>query len=43
VDAALASGGSRDVTALAGAGLLNDYVATVQAGLLLLRHPQLLD
>ncbi|GHH02470.1 M56 and MltD domain-containing protein [Comamonas sp. JC664] len=43
VDAALAAGGSRDATALIDAGHLNDYAATVQAGLLILRNPHLLD
>ncbi|WNZ62112.1 transglycosylase SLT domain-containing protein [Myxococcus sp. MxC21-1] len=43
VDAALAAGGSRDATVLVDAGHLNDYAATVQAGLLILRNPHLLD
>ncbi|NVJ19449.1 transglycosylase SLT domain-containing protein [Myxococcus sp. AM010] len=43
VDAALAAGGSRDATVLIDAGQLNDYAATVQAGLLILRNPHLLD
>ncbi|MBZ4422659.1 transglycosylase SLT domain-containing protein [Myxococcus sp. RHSTA-1-4] len=43
VDGVIAQTGSRDVTALAGAGKLNDYTATVQAGLLILRNPHLLD
>jgi hypothetical protein len=43
VDAVLAEAGSRDVTALTAAGKLNDYTATVQAGLLILRNPHLLD
>ncbi|MFP2934066.1 transglycosylase SLT domain-containing protein, partial [Pyxidicoccus sp. 3LG] len=43
VDSALAEGGSRDVSALMAAGHLNEYTATVQAGLLILRNPHLLD
>lgn len=43
VDKAIAEGNSRDVTALTAAGLLNDYTATVQAGVLILRNPHLLD
>jgi soluble lytic murein transglycosylase-like protein len=43
VDRAIAEGGTRDVTALTAAGHLNDYTATVQAGLLILRNPHLLD
>ncbi|WP_426755930.1 transglycosylase SLT domain-containing protein [Myxococcus sp. Y35] len=43
VDAALAAGGSRDATVLIDAGHLNDYAATVQAGLLIVRNPHLLD
>ncbi|WP_164011875.1 transglycosylase SLT domain-containing protein [Pyxidicoccus trucidator] len=43
VDEALAQGGSRDVSALMAAGRLNDYTATVQAGLLIVRNPHLLD
>jgi len=43
VDDALARGGSRDVTALVAAGRLNEYAATVQAGLLIVRNPHLLD
>ncbi|AGC49245.1 Slt family transglycosylase [Myxococcus stipitatus DSM 14675] len=43
VDLALVEGGSRDVSALIAGGHLNDYVATVQAGLLIVRNPHLLD
>ncbi|NTX66028.1 transglycosylase SLT domain-containing protein [Myxococcus sp. CA051A] len=43
VDQALTEGASRDVTALIAGGHLNDYVATVQAGLLIVRNPHLLD
>ncbi|NMO17089.1 transglycosylase SLT domain-containing protein [Pyxidicoccus fallax] len=43
VDRVIAETGSRDVTVLANAGKLNDYTATVQAGLLILRNPHLLD
>lgn len=43
VDEALTKGGSRDVSALMAAGHLNDYTATVQAGLLIVRNPHLLD
>ncbi|MCE9671867.1 M56 and MltD domain-containing protein [Myxococcus stipitatus] len=43
VDQAIAAGGTRDVTALIEAGHLNDYVATVLAGLLVVRNPHLLD
>jgi hypothetical protein len=43
VDRAIAEGGTRDVTALTAGGHLNDYTATVQAGLLILRNPHLLD
>ncbi|QSQ21680.1 transglycosylase SLT domain-containing protein [Pyxidicoccus parkwayensis] len=43
VDEAVAKGGSRDVSALMAAGHLNDYTATVQAGLLIVRNPHLLD
>lgn len=43
VDRALTEGGSRDVTELARAGHLNDYTSTVQAGILILRNPHLLD
>jgi hypothetical protein len=43
VDAALSKAGARDASELARAGHLNDYVSTVQAGLLILRNPHLLD
>ncbi|WP_223785799.1 M56 and MltD domain-containing protein [Myxococcus sp. AS-1-15] len=43
VDQALSEGGSRDTTVLHTAGHLNDYPATVQAGLLVVRNPHLLD
>lgn len=43
VDRALSEGGSRDAGELARAGHLNDYVSTVQAGILILRNPHLLD
>jgi hypothetical protein len=43
VDAVIAEAGTRDASELARAGHLNDYVSTVQAGLLLLRNPHLLD
>lgn len=43
VDEVLRTTGQRDVSALARDGHLNDYVSTVQAGLLVLRNPSLLD
>ncbi|MCI0670507.1 MAG: M56 and MltD domain-containing protein [Myxococcaceae bacterium] len=43
VDRVIADAGSRDAGALARAGHLNNYASTVQAGLLILRNPQLLD
>ncbi|RJS23015.1 tail length tape measure protein [Corallococcus sp. H22C18031201] len=43
VDGVLASSGTRDASELARTGQLNDYVSTVQAGLLILRNPHLLD
>jgi hypothetical protein len=43
VDRALAEGGSRDAGELARAGHLNGYASTVQAALLILRNPRLLD
>jgi hypothetical protein len=43
VDEVIAKAGSRDVSELARAGHLNDYVSSVQAGLLILRNPHLLD
>jgi hypothetical protein len=43
VDAALATGGTRDVWALQSAGLLNDYVAQVHAAALVLASPGLLE
>jgi hypothetical protein len=43
VDEALSKAGTRDASELARAGHLNDYASTVQAGLLILRNPHLLD
>ncbi len=43
VDRVLSETGLRDAGELARAGHLNDYVSTVQAGLLILRNPHLLD
>jgi hypothetical protein len=43
VNRAISEGGSRDASELARAGHLNDYVSTVQAGILILRNPHLLD
>jgi hypothetical protein len=43
VDKVLGEAGTRDASELARAGHLNDYVSTVQAGLLILRNPHLLD
>jgi hypothetical protein len=43
VDSVLSETGLRDAGELARAGHLNDYVSTVQAGLLILRNPHLLD
>ncbi|OJH38159.1 M56 and MltD domain-containing protein [Cystobacter ferrugineus] len=43
VDEVLSATGLRDASALARAGHINDYVSTVQAGLLVLRNPHLLD
>ncbi|PTL80964.1 M56 and MltD domain-containing protein [Vitiosangium sp. GDMCC 1.1324] len=43
VDGVLSKTGVRDASELARAGHLNDYVSTVQAGLLILRNPHLLD
>lgn len=43
VDRVLAESGVRDVSELVRTGKLNGYTATVQAGVLLLRNPHLLD
>jgi hypothetical protein len=43
MDRVLSETGLRDASELARAGHLNDYTSTVQAGLLLLRNPHLLD
>lgn len=43
VDEVLSQTGQRDASELARAGHLNDYASTVQAGLLILRNPNLLD
>lgn len=43
VDRALTETGVRDVSELTRTGKLNSYTATVQAGVLLLRNPHLLD
>ncbi len=43
VDDVLSATGIRDASELARAGHLNDYASTVQAGLLILRNPHLLD
>ncbi|MBJ6760948.1 transglycosylase SLT domain-containing protein [Myxococcaceae bacterium JPH2] len=43
VDGVLAKSGTRDASELARTGRFNDYVSTVQAGLLILRNPHLLD
>ncbi len=43
VDRVLSETGVRDAGELARAGHLNDYTSTVQAGLLILRNPHLLD
>ncbi|WP_375773681.1 M56 and MltD domain-containing protein [Archangium gephyra] len=43
VDRVLSETGVRDTSELARAGHLNDYTSTVQAGLLILRNPHLLD
>lgn len=43
VDTAIAQGGTRDAWALQRAGLLNDYVATVMAGALVMADPALLS
>ncbi len=43
VNQAIAEGGTRDVSALVAAGKLNGYTATVQAALLIVRNPHLLD
>jgi membrane-bound lytic murein transglycosylase D len=43
VDKVLGEAGTRDASELARAGHLNDYASTVQAGLLILRNPHLLD
>ncbi|WNG37056.1 transglycosylase SLT domain-containing protein [Archangium violaceum] len=43
VDEVLRTTGVRDVSELTRAGHLNDYVSIVQAGILVLRNPQLLD
>ncbi|AKJ03673.1 beta-lactamase regulating signal transducer with metallopeptidase domain [Archangium gephyra] len=43
VDRVLSETGVRDTSELVRAGHLNDYTSTVQAGLLLLRNPHLLD
>jgi membrane-bound lytic murein transglycosylase D len=43
VDGVLSTAGTRDVSELVRAGHLNDYASTVQAGLLILRNPHLLD
>lgn len=43
VDKAISETGLRDASELARAGHINDYASTVQAGLLIVRNPHLLD
>jgi hypothetical protein len=43
VDQVISETGIRDASQLARSGHLNDYVSTVQAGLLIVRNPHLLD
>ncbi|WP_224361736.1 M56 and MltD domain-containing protein [Hyalangium versicolor] len=43
VDQVISETGIRDASQLARAGHINDYVSTVQAGLLIVRNPHLLD
>ena len=43
VDKVISETGIRDASELARAGHINDYASTVQAGLLIVRNPHLLD